>query len=183
MSQKLDDFDKVVQKYFTTKTPLRVAVRQLEQALANRYEKEAQKDFVTMFNKPFLRTASSVEKQAAGIYTRTIFNRFQEEFLESLGYQVDKIVDGVISKFRVVRNGDAYTVTYNASETKAHCSCLFEFSGILCRHALKVFIVVGMHKLSKDFILKRWTRNAKSGAVLDDCGVGFQSNCEEPSTS
>ncbi|KAH7668824.1 FHY3/FAR1 family protein [Dioscorea alata] len=184
MSQKLDNFDKVVQKYFTTKTPLRVAVRQLGQALANRYEKEAQEDFVTMYNKPFLRTASPVEKQAAGIYTRAIFNRFQEEFLESLGYHVDKIEDGVISKFRVVRNGDAYTVTYNASETKAHCSCcLFEFSGILCRHALKVFIVVGMRKLPKDFILKRWTRNAKSGAVLDDCGVGFQSNCEEPSTS
>lgn len=187
VSQRLENLDKVIEKSFTTKTSLRVAVRQLGQAIASRHEKEAQADFVTMYDKPFLRTASPMEKQAADVYTRTIFNRFQEEFVESLGYHVDKIEDGTVSKYRVARNEDAeetYDITFNASENKAHCSCcMFELSGILCRHALRVFIIVGIRTLPKDYVLKRWTKHAKSAAVSDEYGVELRGNFEEPSTA
>ncbi|CAA6672088.1 unnamed protein product [Spirodela intermedia] len=163
-------------KYLTAKTQLRVAVRQLGQALACRYEKEAQADFDTLFNKPFLKTASPMEKQAAGIYTRTLFDRFQEEFVESLGYHVDKIEDGIVSKYCVTKTVDArgaYMVSHNASSNRATCSCgMFEFSGILCRHALRVFIIVGIRTLPKDYIIKRWTRNAKSNVVSEECSAG-----------
>ncbi|URD98999.1 SWIM zinc finger protein [Musa troglodytarum] len=171
-SQRCENFDKIIEKYFTTKTPLRTAVRQLSQTLANRSEKEAQAEFVTLFEKPFLRTASPMEKQAAGIYTRSIFDRFQEEFVESLGYHVDKIEDGPISKYRVMKNeidDEIYSVDFNSTENKAHCSCfMFESSGILCRHALRVFIINGVRALPNNYILKRWTKHAKSGFVLDD---------------
>ncbi|KAJ8512868.1 hypothetical protein OPV22_003302 [Ensete ventricosum] len=184
-SQRCENFDKVIEKYFTTKTPLRTAVRQLSQTLANRYEKEAQAEFVTLFEKPFLRTASPMEKQAAGIYTRSIFARFQEEFVESLGYHVDKIEDEPISKYRVMRNeidDEIYSVDFNSTENKAHCSCfMFEFSGILCRHALRVFIINGVRALPNNYILKRWTKHAKSGFVLDDYGIELRGNAEDPS--
>ncbi|KAG1369688.1 protein FAR1-RELATED SEQUENCE 5 [Cocos nucifera] len=187
VSQRCENLDKVIEKYFTKKTPLQVAIRQLRQAIASWYEREAQADFVTLFAKPFLRTASPMEKQAAGIYTRTIFDRFQEEFVQSLGYHVDKIEDGAISKYLVLRNEDAEEtcrVTFNASETKAHCSCcMFELSGVLCRHALKVFIVNGVRTLPKDYILKRWTKHAKNVSVLDDYGVELRGNGEDPSTA
>ncbi|XP_073114391.1 protein FAR1-RELATED SEQUENCE 9-like [Elaeis guineensis] len=187
VSQRCENLDKVIEKYFTVKAPLRGAVRQLGQATASWYEKESQADFITLFEKPFLKTASPMEKQAAGIYTRTIFNRFQKEFVESLGYHVDKIEDGVISKYQVLRNEDAEEtcrVTFNASENKAHCSCcMFESSGVLCRHALRVFIINGVRMLPKDYILKRWTKHAKSGAVLDDYGVELRGSCEDPSTA
>ncbi|MQL87496.1 hypothetical protein Taro_020042 [Colocasia esculenta] len=182
-----DSISKVADKYFTAKTQLRVAVRQLGQALACRQEKEAQADYDTLFNKPFLKTASPMEKQAAGIYTRTVFDRFQEEFVESLGYHVDKIEDGTISKYCVTKNEDArgaYIVTFNASDNKATCSCcMFEFSGILCRHALRVFIIVGIRTLPRDYVLKRWTRNAKSNVVSDEYGVGLRGASDEPSTA
>uniref|UniRef100_A0A1D1ZGT2 Protein FAR1-RELATED SEQUENCE n=1 Tax=Anthurium amnicola TaxID=1678845 RepID=A0A1D1ZGT2_9ARAE len=182
-----DNMTKVVDKHFTTKTQLRVAVRQLGQALACKYEKEAQADYDTLFNKPFLKTASPMEKQAADIYTRTVFDKFQEEFVESLGYHVDKIEDGTSSKYRVTKNEDAhgaYMVIYNASDNKATCSCcMFEFSGILCRHALRVFIIVGIRTLPKDYVLKRWTRNAKTNVVSDECGVGLRGNSDEPSAA
>lgn len=183
ISQSSEGLDKVILKYFTAKTQLRIAVRQLGQALASHYEKEAQADFITMFEKPFLRTASPMEKQAAAIYTRAIFNRFQEEFVESLGYHVDKIDD---NKYQVTRNdGDeeTHTVTFIASENKLRCTCcMFEFCGILCRHALRVFIVEGVRTLPKDYILKRWTKHAKSGTVMDHY-VELRANCEDPSTA
>ncbi|KAJ6831234.1 protein FAR1-RELATED SEQUENCE 5-like [Iris pallida] len=185
--QSSENIFKFIEKYCTAKTSLRVGVRQLGQALASSYEREAQADYVTMFVKPYLRTASPMEKQAAAIYTRTIFDRFQEEFVESLGYHVDKIDDGTISKYRVARNEDdegPYTVTFNSSEHKAHCSCcMFEVSGILCRHALRVFIIAGVRTLPKEYILKRWTKHAKSCSVSEECGVGFRGICEEPSTA
>lgn len=186
-SQRTEDIDKIIEKCCTAKTSLRVAVRQLGQALASYYEKEAQADFATMFDKPFLRTASPMEKQAAGIYTRTIFDRFQEEFVESFGYHVVKTEDGNVSRYEVAINeedNETYTVTFNASENKAHCSCcMFEVAGILCRHALKVFIVNGIRTLPKEYILKRWTRHAKSYAVGEECGIELRGNCEEPSSA
>lgn len=186
-SQRSQAFDKVIEKYFTSKTPLRLAVRQLGQALSSNCERDAQADYITMFDKPFLRTASPMEKQAANIYTRTMFDRFQEEFVESLGYHVDKVEDGVPSKYQVSRNGDAegsYTVMVNASENKAHCSCcMFEVSGILCRHALRVFIIVGIRTLPKEYILKRWTKHSKCSSLSEELGFEIRANCEEPSAA
>ncbi|KAK8952305.1 hypothetical protein KSP39_PZI004360 [Platanthera zijinensis] len=57
--QRSQTFDKVIEKHFTSKTSLRLAVRQLEQALSSNWEKDAQADYITMFEKPFLRTAGS----------------------------------------------------------------------------------------------------------------------------
>lgn len=185
--QSSGDIDRIIEKCCTAKTSLRVAAKQLRQALASNYEKEAQADFATMFDKPSLKTASPMEKQAATVYTRTIFDRFQEEFLKSLGYHVVKTEDGIVSRYEVAINeedDDTYIVTFNASENKAHCSCcMFEVAGILCRHALKVFIVSGIRTLPKEYILKRWTRHAKSSAVGDECGVELRGNCEDPSSA
>ncbi|KMZ62044.1 FAR1-related sequence 5 [Zostera marina] len=180
-----EGIDKIVEKHFTAKTSLRVAVRQFGMAIANRFEKEALADFNTIHNKPFLRTAGPMEKQAASIYTRTVFEKFQEEFIQSLGYHVNKMEDGAISRYCVARNEDAhetYIVTFKASENKAKCSCcMFEFTGILCRHAIRVFIISGIRVLPKNYILKRWTKNAKSNVVSDECGVELRGNNEEPS--
>ncbi|KAI0494002.1 hypothetical protein KFK09_024133 [Dendrobium nobile] len=185
--QRSQTFDNVIEKYCTSKTQLRLAVRQLGLALSSNCEKEAQADYITMFDKPFLRTASPMEKQAANIYTRTVFDRFQEEFVESLGYHVDKVEDGMPCKYQVSRNEDAegtYTVVVNVSENKAHCSCcMFEASGILCRHALKVFIIVGIRTLPKEYILKRWTKYAKGSSLSEEFGLDIRANCEEPSVA
>ncbi|KHF98253.1 far1-related sequence 3 -like protein [Gossypium arboreum] len=47
---------------------------------------------------------------------------------------------------------------------------MFEYSGILCRHILTVFTVTNVLTLPPHYILKRWTRNAKSGVGTDECG-------------
>ena len=48
------------------------------------------------------------------------------------------------------------------------CSCrLFERIGILCRHALKGLDLVNIKHLPERYILKRWTRDARSGIIQD----------------
>ncbi|GJN12355.1 hypothetical protein PR202_ga30626 [Eleusine coracana subsp. coracana] len=57
------NIEKVIEKYFSAKTQLSVAVWQLGQAITNSFETEVQADYLTMFQMPELRTASPVEKQ------------------------------------------------------------------------------------------------------------------------
>ncbi|XP_027344071.1 protein FAR1-RELATED SEQUENCE 3-like isoform X2 [Abrus precatorius] len=159
--------------YVNQHTALPLFFRQYESALENWIEKEIEADFETISATPVLKTPSPMEKQAANLYTRKIFSKFQEELVETFVYTANRIEgDGENSTFRVAKFEDdqkAYAVTLNHSELKASCSCqMFEYSGILCRHVLTVFTVTNVLTLPPHYILKRWTRNAKSNAGLDE---------------
>ncbi|KAI5327076.1 hypothetical protein L3X38_026472 [Prunus dulcis] len=159
--------------YVNQQTTLPMFFRQYERALENSFEREIEADFDTICTMPVLRTPSPMEKQAANLYTRKIFTKFQEELVETFVYTANRIEgDGAISTFRVAKFEDdhkAYIVTFNYPEMRANCSCqMFEYSGILCRHVLTVFTVTNVLTLPSHYILKRWTRNAKSGTTLDE---------------
>ncbi|KAJ6937581.1 hypothetical protein NC652_012030 [Populus alba x Populus x berolinensis] len=114
-----------------------------------------------------------MEKQAAGLYTRRIFMKFQDELVETLANPATKIDDsGTITTYHVAKFGEehkAHTVCFNSVEMKATCSCqMFEYSGIICRHILAVFRAKNVLTLPSQYVLKRWTTNAKSRAVLDE---------------
>lgn len=182
--------NKVVENYFTVKTQLKVAVQQLAQAVANWHEREDGADFVTLFENPTLRTASPIEKQAAGIYSRVVFEKFQEEFVQSFGYYADNLTEECgtqfVRKYRLVHsydesNEEMHDVTLSLSEgVKVCCTCRkFESCGILCRHSLKVFVVEGIRNLPREYILKRWTKHAKSDSMLDASFVDLKGrNCK-----
>lgn len=171
-SQKLETMNDFYKKYFNTKTSLKVLLTQFDLAMSSRYEDEVRADLNTLCTKAILKTASPIEKQAAAVYSRVVFEKFQEEFVESLGYNVDRVKDGAVSTFKVERDDDAletFTVTYNAAKSVAACSCKhFEFSGILCRHVLAVFLMVDVRMLPEEYFLRRWMRNAKGRALLDE---------------
>nr|KJB26153.1 hypothetical protein B456_004G227400 [Gossypium raimondii] len=161
--------------YVNQQTTLPIFFRQYELAIENWFEREIEADFDTICTTPVLRTPSPMEKQAADLYTRKIFTKFQEELVETFVYTANRIEgDGAISTFRVAKYEDVnkvYMVTLNYPEIRANCSCqMFEYSGILCRHILTVFTVTNVLTLPPHYILKRWTRNAKSGVGTDECG-------------
>ncbi|XP_020586089.1 protein FAR1-RELATED SEQUENCE 5-like [Phalaenopsis equestris] len=172
LAEKPESLSMFFEKYFNKKMSLQVFISILDQAIAVWYEREALEDFASSYTRPSLKTPSSLLKQAAEIYTRTIFDAFQDEFVESLGYFADKIEDGVISKYTVTKDVDACTclVTHDSSDERTSCSCFkFERSGILCRHILRVYLTVDVRIVPEHYILKRWTKDAKNGFVLDEC--------------
>ncbi|TYI70658.1 hypothetical protein E1A91_D08G237100v1 [Gossypium mustelinum] len=143
--------------YVNQQTTLPIFFRQYELAIENWFEREIEADFDTICTTPVLRTPSPMEKQAADLYTRKIFTKFQEELVETFVYTANRIEgDGAISTFRVAKYEDVnkvYMVTLNYPEIRANCSCqMFEYSGILCRHILTVFTVTN------------------SGVGTDECG-------------
>jgi len=99
--------------------------------------------------------------------------RFQEELVGTLTFMASKVEDdGDVTTYQVSKFGEdhkAYYVKFNALEMRATCSCqMFEFSGLLCRHVLAVFRVTNVLTLPSHYILKRWTRNAKSTIILEE---------------
>lgn len=178
---KLETMHKFFQRHSITTTTLRDLVSQFDKAMAGQYEKEVQADFATANTRPVLKTPSPIEKQVSEIYTRTMFDFFQEELVESSGFLMEKIEDGVNSRFRVVKvvePSKSFIVTYTVSEKKISCTCcLFEFFGILCRHVFRVLSVGGAVPLPEDYILRRWTRNAKSNILSYEHCPAVQSDC------
>ncbi|PHU20997.1 Protein FAR1-RELATED SEQUENCE 5 [Capsicum chinense] len=167
--------------FIDASTNIHVLMSQYEKATANRHEKEVKAEYDTINIAPILKTPSPMEKQAANIYTREIFLMFQQELMETLAYPATVIKDtGSDVIYQVAKFGEDHKVNYvqyNVFEKKASCSCqLFDFSGILCRHILAVFRVKNVLRLPSHYVLKRWTRKAKSDVVLDEDKLGSPSS-------
>jgi hypothetical protein len=62
-----------------------------------------------------------------------------------------------------------FVVLYDAMRSEILCMCrMYEYKGYLCRHALVVFQIHGLSTLPSQYILKRWTRDAKSRNLLEE---------------
>ncbi|XP_021284090.1 protein FAR1-RELATED SEQUENCE 5-like [Herrania umbratica] len=184
INQGSDSINSYFDGYINASTNAQVLIKQYEKAVASRYEKEVKADYDTLNIAPALKTPSPMEKQAANLYTRKIFMKFQDELVETLAYPATAIDDsGLEVMYRVAKFGEdhqAHFVKFNVFGKKASCSCqMFEFSGIICKHVLAVFRVTNVLSLPSHYILKRWTRNAKSGVAVDGCTVELPSNTQE----
>uniref|UniRef100_A0A803LGV3 Protein FAR1-RELATED SEQUENCE n=1 Tax=Chenopodium quinoa TaxID=63459 RepID=A0A803LGV3_CHEQI len=173
VTQRSDSMNSYFDGYVNASTNLSQFFKLYEKALESRNEKEVRADFETISTPPALKTPSPMEKQVSGLYTRKVFMRFQEELVGTLTYMATKTDDdGQVITYQVAKYGEdhkVFCVRFNVLEMRATCSCqMFEFSGLLCRHALAVFRVTNILTLPSHYILKRWTRNAKSSVMLDN---------------
>ncbi|GAU14596.1 hypothetical protein TSUD_96600 [Trifolium subterraneum] len=81
-----------------------------------------------------------------------------------------KIVEGCLATYQVLEDvlvGDrrkeiVKKVVFNRENHDLSCECsLFEFRGILCRHALCVFAHERIENVKEQYILSRWKKNIK----------------------
>ncbi|KAM7485175.1 hypothetical protein LguiA_001184 [Lonicera macranthoides] len=163
----------------TPHTALHEFLVRYDKAVEQQREEERKEDFNSFNLQAVLHTKDPIEEQCRRLYTITMFKVFQKEFLESIGYAAIKInVEGAISRYLVQNNSgdERNTVAFNASNLNISCNCrMFEFEGVLCRHALRVFQIMNVRELPSRYILHRWTKNAKYGILRDvDSGGGSQ---------
>ena len=105
--------------------------------------------------------------QAGNIYTPKIFEEFQEEYEEFLDTCIKNLNDGL---YIVINDDDnkERKVIGSFEDQKVACDCRkFETHGILCSHALKVLDAMNIKLIPSHYILKRWTREARSGSNRD----------------
>ncbi|TXG57744.1 hypothetical protein EZV62_015573 [Acer yangbiense] len=171
-------FDKFVHK----KTIVQEFVKQYEAILQDRYEEEAKADSDTWNKQPALKSPSPFEKSVSGVYTHAVFKRFQVEVLGAVAcHPKQESQDETSTIFRVQdfeKNQD-YVVLWNQMKSEVFCVCrLFEYKGYLCRHALIVLQIRGLSAIPSQYILKRWTKDAKSRHYLGEESEQVQSRVQ-----
>ncbi|GFQ05951.1 protein far1-related sequence 7 [Phtheirospermum japonicum] len=164
----------------TPQTPPSEFVVRYEKVLEQRREEERKEDFNSFNLLPVLHTKDPIEEQCRRLYTMTMFKVFQKELLECFSYVGIKMsVEGVISRYLVRKCGageERETVAFDASSLDVSCSCgMFEFEGVLCRHALKVFQIVNVREVPSRYVLHRWSKGAKYGVARDVESLGGSS--------
>lgn len=106
-------------------------------------------------------------KTAAESYTRNLYSDFEEEFKKLFTLSCSLLSqDGTISTYKLIplnSEEEAYTV-FNSEDTTVSCSCkMYECTGMLCKHALRVLNYSNIFTLPSHYIFKRWTKYAKAG--------------------
>ncbi|TYJ00181.1 hypothetical protein E1A91_A13G069800v1 [Gossypium mustelinum] len=187
ITQRSDSMNSYFDGFVNASTNLNQFFKLYEKALESRNEKEVKADYDTMNTSPALKTPSPMEKQASELYTRKLFTRFQEELVGTLTFTASKSDDDDdVITYQVAKFGEdhkSYYVKFNVLEMKAACSCqMFEFSGLLCRHVLAVFRVTNVLTLPSHYILKRWTKNARSSVILEERSSDVYTNYLESHT-
>ncbi|XP_042490703.1 protein FAR1-RELATED SEQUENCE 5-like isoform X1 [Macadamia integrifolia] len=170
--------------YLKRHTPLFEFLKQYDRAVLAHREAENDEDFENNQKKPVLRFGMSIEEEVAKVYTRTILQKFQDELVQALNYRHEKIVENGTKFTYCVWKREyeqaRHTIVFDSSNNSVQCSCqLFEFAGYLCRHILKIFVVMDVQNIPSQYILKRWTREAKSGPLVANHVEEIQANCED----
>ncbi|XP_010555142.1 PREDICTED: protein FAR1-RELATED SEQUENCE 9 isoform X2 [Tarenaya hassleriana] len=172
--------------FVNASTTMLLLIKQYEKAIDSWREKEMKAEYETTNSMSILKTPSSMEKQAASLYTRAVFVKFQEELVESFANPATRISDsGTVTTYRVAILGEVckgHTVGFDSLEVKANCNCrMFEYSGIICRHILAVFRARNILTLPSRYVLKRWTREAKTRCTEEEPQTA--NGCQESLTA
>jgi hypothetical protein len=180
-TQRSESMNKFFKDFLNSSTPLSKFVKQYDKALDARYNKEREKNVKTRNSKPLLRTLYPMEEEASKIYTRKVFRKFQDELVGSQIFIAEKVEFSVeVPTYKIHeihKEKPNYYVTFDVNSKEAKCSChMFEFVGIPCRHVLNVFIKENVYSLPSQYVLHRWSINAKKenikGIVIEDLQEG-----------
>ncbi|XP_038696443.1 protein FAR-RED IMPAIRED RESPONSE 1 isoform X3 [Tripterygium wilfordii] len=174
-TQRSGSMNSFFDKYIHKKITLKEFVKQYATILQNRYEEEAIADFDTLHKQPALKSPSPWEKQMSTVYTHAIFKKFQDEVLGVVGCHPKKeSEDGPNVTFTVedCEKDEYFMVSWNEAKSEVSCLChLFEYKGYLCRHALIVLQICGLSNIPPQYILTRWTKDAKCRQLITE-GTG-----------
>ncbi|XP_015934769.3 protein FAR1-RELATED SEQUENCE 5-like [Arachis duranensis] len=170
-------------------------LKQFELAVGGKRYKELQAEYNARQKLPRLKMIHSpLLKHAAQVYTPNAFDLFQNEFdWSSAAYIISRIENNQMSEYQVAifdKDGE-YTVSGNVKDMIISCSCgmfetmggIFEITGFLCCHCLKVLNVWDVKQIPAQYIMKRWTREAREMIVHDSDGKVVQSDTRADATA
>ncbi|XP_057478205.1 protein FAR1-RELATED SEQUENCE 9-like [Actinidia eriantha] len=172
-TQQSESMNSALKRYASYNNDLLRFFQNFQRLVDNHRNEELNADFRANQSTPHLSFPVQILKHAASIYTPDVFELFQRELSKAHDCCLQQCGEnGTVTKYEITpfRKHHHHVVTYDSSEELVSCSCKkFEFGGILCSHALKVLSSNNIMKIPNRYILKRWTKNAKSGSIESTC--------------
>ncbi|XVF30517.1 hypothetical protein REPUB_Repub16aG0064600 [Reevesia pubescens] len=150
-TQRSESMNAYFDDYVNSKTTLKNFVEQYEKALEAKVEKENLADYQSFNSWYECLSNYEIEKQFQEVYTNEKFKEFQDELKQkfycypSFVKHEDSVYVYEVAEDVMVgddRKDIIFTINFNEAEFEVSCKCrLFEFRGILYRHALSVLII------------------------------------------
>jgi zinc finger SWIM domain-containing protein 3 len=154
-----------------------------ERTVEVKRRKELQSEFEARKKLPRIKMHTPMLVLASEVYTPIIFESFQSEYERSMA-ACTRLLDGN-NKFAVAigsLHGDLKfeeerIVIGDPLTQTTSCSCgMFNRTGIMCGHGLKVLDLMNIKTLPTHYVLKRWTREARNGSIQDRQGRNVVEN-------
>jgi len=152
-------------------------LKHFERLVEDKRNNELNSEFESRKKLPRIKMRTPMLIQASKLYTPVIFEAFQGEYERSMA-ACTTALEGDHEYLVSIGSFDGtctlekeYKVIGDPVEQTSTCSCgQFSRIGILCAHALKVLDLMNIKSLPTQYVLKRWTREARSGTIHDSKG-------------
>lgn len=147
-------------------------LKNFEKRVAKKRQKEIEAEVDLRRNLPRMKMKTRILLQGSRVYTPKVFDIFQNEYEVYTAAYVKPPIEGQPINEHLVAITDldkdeslhkCFRVFWDPAEQTVSCSCKkFESCGILCGHGLKILDLMNIQLLPERYILKRWTRYARS---------------------
>ncbi|XP_058208256.1 protein FAR1-RELATED SEQUENCE 5-like [Rhododendron vialii] len=133
--------------------------------------KEREAEYALSHKLPKIKVSVKTLIEVGKVYTKTIFEEFQEEYVDAL----ELCITGRLDHFQepdcilYLIAADRLRQVKRDGDGNLSCSCrLFEMRGVLCSHAIKVLKdAMNFTEIPSHYIQKSWTRVARAEVVQD----------------
>ncbi|KAG8368907.1 hypothetical protein BUALT_Bualt15G0095300 [Buddleja alternifolia] len=147
-----------IQRFLSAQTRLAHFVEQVAVAVDFKDQAGEQQTMQQNIQNISLKTGAPMESHAASVLTPFAFSKLQEQLVMAAHYASYQLEDGFLVRHHTKLEGGR-KVYWVPREGIISCSChQFEFSGILCRHALRVLSTGNCFQIPERYLLLRWRR-------------------------
>ncbi|XP_028082529.1 protein FAR1-RELATED SEQUENCE 5-like [Camellia sinensis] len=180
-TQLSESFNACLKDYINCDHNLMEFFTHFERVLYDKRYKELEAEYNLSQKLPKVFIPTLMLKKMVDIYTKTIFEEFQNEYVQSIEASiVGTRNDGesTIFTIRTMVDGKKDKNVIMDTHGSLSCSCKkFEVKGIVCRHYLKVLRdIFNAKDLPAQYILKRWTKKARVESVKDNRGYDVKAD-------
>ncbi|KAL3698805.1 hypothetical protein R1sor_012881 [Riccia sorocarpa] len=155
-TQRSESLNALMDFFMTAQTQLHEFIDAFDQVVGSRIEAEKMatlRDKLGIFRSVI---STKFEEQAYSALTDYAFSLFRQQLVLSLEYVVqgDKVSHHQHVEMK-------RTISWVPETQTIHCSCLsFQYTGILCRHALRALAHYNVTELPEKYLSSRWCRDA-----------------------
>ncbi|KAL1564873.1 Protein FAR1-RELATED SEQUENCE 11 [Salvia divinorum] len=148
-----------IQRFLSAQTRLAHFVEQVAVAVDFKDQAGEQQTMQQNIQNISLKTGAPMESHAASVLTPFAFSKLQEQLVMAAHYASYQMEDCFLVRHHTKLEG-GQRVYWVPQEGILSCSChQFEFSGILCRHALRVLSTGNCFRIPERYLPLRWRRS------------------------
>lgn len=148
-----------IQRFLNSQTQLAHFIEQVAIAVDFKDQASEQQIMQQNLQNICLKTGSPLEEHAASILTPYAFSKFQDELVVAAQYASFQVEESCFLVRHHTKMDGARKVFWVPRDGFLSCSCrMFEFSGTLCRHALRVLSTINCFQIPDRYLPLRWRR-------------------------